>query len=133
MKDSFSTVVWGWQIANQLIADGKDPFDTKVLGDALANLGSYHVVGRPPVDCAGAPEEYQSICYRTRDLPACGTATKYTADPDLREQVHRRHRADERGGQEQPAQDGLTGTLDRTTRPAPGRVVARHRIRSSRA
>ena len=82
MKDSFSTVVWGWQIANQLKADGKDPFDTKVLGDALANLGSYHVVGRPPVDCAGAPEEYQSICYRSATY-LVWDGTKYTADPDL--------------------------------------------------
>src|SRR5262245_25441064 len=64
MKDSFSTIVWGWQIANQVIADGKDPFDPAVMGEALAGLGTYHFLGRPPVDCAGAPEEYQSICFR---------------------------------------------------------------------
>jgi hypothetical protein len=34
--------VWGWQIANQLAADGKDR-STQGLGDALAKLGSYHV------------------------------------------------------------------------------------------
>jgi hypothetical protein len=82
MNDSFSTLIWAWQIANQQIADGKDPFDTKVLGDALANLGSYHVVGRPPVDCAGAPEEYQSICYRQATY-LVWDGTKYTTDPDL--------------------------------------------------
>jgi substrate-binding family protein len=82
MKDSFSVVTWGWQIANQLVADGKDPFDTKVMADALANLGSYHVVGRPPVDCAGAPEEYQSICYRTATYLKWD-GTKYVTDPDL--------------------------------------------------
>ncbi len=64
MNDSFSTVIWGWQLANQVIADGGDPFDQAALSDAIANLGSYHFVGRPPVDCASAPEEYQSICYR---------------------------------------------------------------------
>ena len=64
MNDSFSTIIWGWQIANQVMADGGDPFDQATLNEAMGSLGSYHFLGRPPVDCAGAPEEYQSICYR---------------------------------------------------------------------
>ena len=46
------------------MADGGDPFDQATLNEAMGSLGSYHFLGRPPVDCAGAPEEYQSICYR---------------------------------------------------------------------
>jgi branched-chain amino acid transport system substrate-binding protein len=82
MNDSFSTVIWGWQIANQVIADGGDPFDQATLLDALANLGSYHFLGRPPVDCAGAPEEYQSICYRDATYLQWN-GTEYTTDTPL--------------------------------------------------
>ena len=34
------------------------------------------------MDCAGAPEEYQSICYRSATY-LVWDGTKYTADPDL--------------------------------------------------
>ena len=132
MKDSFSTVVWGWQIANQLIADGKDPFDTKVLGDALANLGSYHVVGRNAGRLRRRAGGVPVHLLPQRHLPACGTGRSTPPTPTS-EQVHRRHRADEHRGQEQPAEDGLTGTLD-SGPPAPtGAGGAHHRIRSSRA
>jgi branched-chain amino acid transport system substrate-binding protein len=82
MNDSFSTMIWAWQIANQVAADGGDPFDQATLAEALASLGSYHFVGRPPVDCAGAPEEYQSICYREATY-LLWNGEEYTTDPDL--------------------------------------------------
>ena len=83
MKDSFSTVVWGWQIANQLAADGKDPFDTKVLADALANLGSLPrrrpSAGRLRRRAGGVP-----VHLLPRRAPtSLWDGTKYTADPDL--------------------------------------------------
>jgi hypothetical protein len=82
MQDSFSVIVWAWQIANQVIADGGDPFDKAVLNDAVANLGSYHVVGRPPTDCAGVTEEYESICYRKATYLQWDGST-YQQDPEL--------------------------------------------------
>ena len=111
MKDSFSTVVWGWQIANQHKADGKDPFDTKVLGDALANLGSYHVVGRPPVDCAGraggVPVHLLPLAtYLVWD------GTKYTADPDLQNKYLDVTELMNTVAKSNPRKTGRPGTLD---------------------
>ena len=82
MQDSFSTMIWAWQIANDVVADGGDPSDAATLGAAVENLGSYHVVGRPPVDCAGAPEEYQSICYRSATY-IVWDGEQYVDDADL--------------------------------------------------
>ncbi len=82
MNDSFSTIIWGWQIANQVMADGGDPFDQATLNEAMGSLGSYHFLGRPPVDCAGAPEEYQSICYRDATYLQWN-GSEYTTDTPL--------------------------------------------------
>jgi branched-chain amino acid transport system substrate-binding protein len=63
-KDSFSTIMFAWQVANQVAADGGDPSDTAALQAALAAVNNFHFIGRPPLNCADSPSEYSSICYR---------------------------------------------------------------------
>jgi branched-chain amino acid transport system substrate-binding protein len=82
MYDSFSTMIWMWQLANDVVAAGGDPSDAATFQDALANVASYHIVGRPPIDCAGVTEEYESICKRTETYVVWDGQT-FTADPTL--------------------------------------------------
>ncbi len=125
MNDSFSTVIWGWQLANQVIADGGDPVRHRPrCTRPWPAWARYHFLGRPPVDCAGAPEEYQSICYRDATYLQWN-GSEYTTDTPLGTDVHRRHRADGEGGGEQPAPGELTNPcrID-VTRLCPSRVTS---------
>jgi branched-chain amino acid transport system substrate-binding protein len=82
MNDSFSTVIWIWQLANDIVADGGDPGDAATLQETLDGVSSYHIVGRPPIDCAGVTPEYRSICKRTETYVVWDGST-FTSDPDL--------------------------------------------------
>lgn len=64
MEDSFGSILWSWQIANNMVADGKDPFDRAALISALKALPPFHFIGRPAVDCSGNPSEFPAICFR---------------------------------------------------------------------
>jgi hypothetical protein len=82
MNDSFSTVVWIWQLANDITADGGDPGDAATLQETLDGVASYHIVGRPPIDCAGVTPEYRSICNR-RETYVVWDGSTFTSDPAL--------------------------------------------------
>jgi branched-chain amino acid transport system substrate-binding protein len=82
MNDSFSTMIWMWQLANDVVAAGGDPSDAETFQEALNNVASYHIVGRPPIDCAGVTSEYRSICKRTETYVVWDGET-FTADPAL--------------------------------------------------
>jgi branched-chain amino acid transport system substrate-binding protein len=64
MEDAFGTIVWSWQIANYMIEQGDDPWDSAAYAETLSTLPAFHFVGRPSVDCSSNPEEYPAICFR---------------------------------------------------------------------
>ena len=80
MNDSFSTILFSWQIANDMLASGSDPFDTAALGTYLANLTEFHIVARPAIDCSTNTDEYESICLKTISF-ASWDGTNYVGDP----------------------------------------------------
>jgi branched-chain amino acid transport system substrate-binding protein len=81
-RQAFSAVVFIYQVANQLLADGGDLDDREALRAAFTAVENYHVVGYRPVDCANTPEEYQSVCAHTATYATWDGET-FTPDPDI--------------------------------------------------
>ncbi len=82
MRVSFAAVVWGYQVMNDLIAEGKDPTTAEVLTQALAAVEDYHIVGYPPVNCANNSPDYESVCKKSVQY-ASWDGSGWVPDPDL--------------------------------------------------
>ena len=58
-------MIWMWQLANEVIADGGDPFDAATLRRRSPASAATTSSGRPADRLRRRTEEYQSICKRT--------------------------------------------------------------------
>jgi hypothetical protein len=82
MRSMFSAVVFAYQVANQALAAGKDIDDREAFRKAIGAVDNFHLLGYPPVSCAGNVPEYESICQRQTNFSIWDGDT-YTPDPDL--------------------------------------------------
>ncbi len=82
MRQMFSTVMFAYQVANDVAAEGGDLDDRAAFREAVAAVDNYHVVGYRPISCANNTAEYESICNR-RTSYALWDGESYTPDPDL--------------------------------------------------
>ena len=69
-RQAFSGVVFIYQVANQLLADGGDIDDREALRSAYTAVDNFHVLGYRPISCANTPPEYQSVCAHTATYAA---------------------------------------------------------------
>lgn len=81
-RQSFSGIVFIYQVANGLLASGGDIDDREALRGAYTAVENYHVLGYRPVDCASTPEEYQSVCAHTATYASWDGST-FTVDPAI--------------------------------------------------
>ena len=82
MRQMFSTVVFAYQVANDVSNAGGDLDDRAAFRAAVAAVDNYHLVGYRPISCADNTAEYESICNR-RTSYATWDGESYTLDPDL--------------------------------------------------
>ena len=78
-RQAFSGVVFIYQVANQMAADGGDIDDREALRDAFMGVDNYHVVGYRPISCVDNPSEYESVCAHTATFAAWDGST-FTID-----------------------------------------------------
>ena len=78
----FSAIVFVYQVADQMIADGVDVDDREAFREAIGSVEDFHLLGYRPVSCASNTAEYESICQRTTSYSGWD-GEGYTPDPDL--------------------------------------------------
>ncbi len=82
MRQMFSAVMFAYQVANDVAADGGDLDDRTALRAAVAAVDNYHVVGYRPISCVDNTAEYESICNRRTSF-AIWDGESFTLDPAL--------------------------------------------------
>ena len=75
-RQAFSGVVFIYQVANQLLADGGDIDDREALREAFTAVDNYHVVGYRPDLAAPTTRPSTSRCAPTRRPTPRGTAAR---------------------------------------------------------
>jgi branched-chain amino acid transport system substrate-binding protein len=78
-RQSFSGIVWIYQVANDMLASGGNIDDAAALRTAFGSVDNFHVVGYRPVSCKNNPAEYESVCAHTATY-ATWDGSKFTVD-----------------------------------------------------
>jgi branched-chain amino acid transport system substrate-binding protein len=81
-RQSFSGIVWIYQVANDMLASGANIDDVAALRSAFASVEKFHLVGYRPVSCKNNPAEYESVCAHTATY-ATWDGNKFTVDPAI--------------------------------------------------